>query len=43
MLYKHGIEMRRLHSAYVDEEQIFQLVDKLAVEKPALSPRPWNI
>ena len=35
MLYKHGIEMRRLHSAYVDEEQIFQLLDKLAIAEPA--------
>ena len=30
MLYKHGIEMRRLHAAYVDDEQISQLVDKMA-------------
>lgn len=35
MLYKHGIDMRRLHSSYVDEEQIFQLVDKMVVDEPA--------
>jgi DNA segregation ATPase FtsK/SpoIIIE, S-DNA-T family len=30
MLYKHGIDMRRLHSGYVDEEEIEQLVNKLS-------------
>ncbi|MBL7663904.1 MAG: hypothetical protein JNM93_02135, partial [Bacteriovoracaceae bacterium] len=30
MLYKHGVEMMRLHSAYVDEEEIENLVGKLA-------------
>lgn len=29
MLYKHGIDMMRLHSAYVDEDEIEQLVEKL--------------
>ncbi len=29
MLYKHGIEMLRLHSGYVDEEEIEGLVEKL--------------
>jgi len=29
MLYKHGIEMQRMHSAYVDENEIDQLVEKL--------------
>lgn len=30
MLYKHGIDMMRLHSSYVDEDEIEQLVEKLA-------------
>ena len=34
MLYKHGIEMKRLHSAYVDEEQIARLVAKIARGEP---------
>jgi S-DNA-T family DNA segregation ATPase FtsK/SpoIIIE len=29
MLYKHGVEMMRLHSGYVDEEEIENLVEKL--------------
>ena len=29
MLYKQGIELQRLHSAYVDESEIEKLVDKL--------------
>ncbi|MBT3981592.1 MAG: DNA translocase FtsK [Bacteriovoracaceae bacterium] len=29
MLYKHGIEMKRVHSAYVDENEIETLVAKL--------------
>ncbi len=29
MLYKHGIEMLRLHSGYVDEDEIEGLVEKL--------------
>ena len=34
MLYKHGIEMKRLHSAYVDEEQIARLVARIARGEP---------
>ena len=34
MLYKHGVEMKRLHSAYVDEEQIARLVAKIARGEP---------
>ena len=30
MLYKHGVDLFRLHSAYVEEEEIEGLVDKLA-------------
>ena len=35
MLYKHGVDLFRLHSAYVEEEEIEGLVDKLA-EIPAV-------
>ncbi len=34
MLYKHGVEMRRLHSAYVDEEEIAQLVKMISTDEP---------
>ena len=34
MLYKHGIEMRRLHAAYVSDEQISLLVDKVSPSGP---------
>lgn len=34
MLYKHGVEMKRLHSAYIDEEEIAVLVDKISTEEP---------
>ena len=30
MLYKHGVDVMRIHSAFVEEEEIEQLVDKLS-------------
>lgn len=37
MLYKIGVEMRRLHSAYVDEEEIAILMDKICQDEPVFS------
>ena len=41
MLYKHGIEMRRLHAAYVSDEQISQLVDRIS--SASNGPNFWPI
>ncbi len=37
MLYKIGVEMRRLHSAFVDEEEIAILMDKICDDDPVFS------
>ena len=34
MLYKHGIEMRRLHAAFINEEKICDLIDKISTDVP---------
>ncbi len=34
MLYKHGVEMERLHSSYVDENEIESLVEKMCTKDP---------
>ena len=39
MLYKHGIEMRRLHAAYVSDEQISQVMSKIATGGPVFLPK----
>ncbi len=39
MLYKHGIEMGRLHSAYIAEEEIEALMDKLALLPSSVSEK----
>ncbi|MBP9673915.1 MAG: DUF87 domain-containing protein [Bacteriovoracaceae bacterium] len=42
MLYKHGVEMTRVHAAYVDENEIEVLVDKLGKEKPVFDISAMN-
>ena len=37
MLYKHGIEMRRLHASYVNEDQIALVVNKISTSEPTFS------
>ena len=39
MLYKHGIETRRLHAAYVGDEQISLLVKKISIGEPNFVPK----
>ncbi len=34
MLYKHGVEMERLHSSYIDENEIENLIDMMCAEDP---------
>jgi S-DNA-T family DNA segregation ATPase FtsK/SpoIIIE len=38
MLYKYGVDMSRIHSSYVDEEEIEALTDKLAEMAPQFNP-----
>ena len=39
MLYKHGIEMKRMHAAYVNDDQIAQLMEEISVEPPNFSSK----
>lgn len=42
MLYKHGVDLFRLHSAYIEEEEIEGLVDKLATIEPVFNQSALN-
>ena len=42
MLYKHGVDLFRLHSAYIEEEEIEGLVDKLAEIDPVFNQSALN-
>lgn len=42
MLYKHGVDLLRLHSAYIEEEEIEGLVDKLAEIEPVFNMQALN-
>jgi S-DNA-T family DNA segregation ATPase FtsK/SpoIIIE len=37
MLYKHGVDLFRLHSAYIEEEEIEELVNKLGEVDPVFN------
>jgi S-DNA-T family DNA segregation ATPase FtsK/SpoIIIE len=38
MLYKQGVDTTRIHSAYVEEDEIESLTDKLAEMAPSFNP-----
>ncbi|MCY4645135.1 MAG: DNA translocase FtsK [Bacteriovoracales bacterium] len=42
MLYKHGIEMRRLHAAFVNEDKICELIDKISTDNPPFLTKAIN-